>query len=49
MSNPSNQDSAESLFGNVISTYTRAQAIEDAIRGNSDGVMTQCRQRPEQT
>ena len=31
MSNPSNQDSAESFFGNVISTYTRAQAIEDGV------------------
>ena len=31
MSNPSNQHSAESFFGNVISTYTRAQAIEDGV------------------
>ena len=31
MSKPSNQDSAESFFGNVISTYTRAQAIEDGV------------------
>jgi len=31
MSNPSNQHSAESFFGNVISTYTREQAIEDGV------------------
>ena len=31
MSNPSNEQSAESFFGNVISTYTRAQAIEDGV------------------
>ena len=31
MSNPSNEPSAESFFGNVISTYTRAQAIEDGV------------------
>ncbi|MFC1602201.1 DUF6573 family protein [Pseudomonadota bacterium] len=31
MSNPSNEQSADSLFGNVISTYTRAQAIEDGV------------------
>ena len=31
MSNTSNQQSAESFFGNVISTYTRAQAIEDGV------------------
>ena len=31
MSNPSNQHSAESFFGNVISTYSRAQAIEDGV------------------
>ena len=31
MSNTSNEQSAESFFGNVISTYTRAQAIEDAL------------------
>ena len=29
MSNTSNEKSTESFFGNVISTYTRAQAIED--------------------
>lgn len=29
MSNASNEQSAESFFGNVISTYTRAQAIEE--------------------
>ncbi len=29
MSNSLNEQSAESFFGNVISTYTRAQAIED--------------------
>ena len=29
MSNTSNQQSVEAFFGNVISTYTRAQAIED--------------------
>ena len=27
----SNEQSAESFFGNVISTYTRAQAIEDGV------------------
>ena len=32
MSNTSNQrDSAESYFGEVISTYTRGQAIEDGV------------------
>jgi len=31
MSNTSNEQSAESFFGNVISTYTRAQAIEDGV------------------
>ena len=31
MSNTSNKQSAESFFGNVISTYTRAQAIEDGV------------------
>ncbi|MCP4285747.1 MAG: hypothetical protein GY792_15030 [Gammaproteobacteria bacterium] len=31
MSNTSNQQSAESIFGEVISTYTRAQAIEDDV------------------
>jgi len=31
MSNTSNQQSAESIFGEVISTYTRAQAIEDGV------------------
>jgi len=31
MSNASNQQSAESIFGEVISTYTRAQAIEDGV------------------
>jgi hypothetical protein len=31
MSNASNQYSAESFFGNVISSYTRAQAIEDGV------------------
>ena len=31
MSNPSNEQSDESFFGNVISTYTRAQAIEDGV------------------
>ena len=31
MSNASNQPSAEEFFGNVISTYTRAQAIEDGV------------------
>jgi len=29
MSNTSNEPSAESFFGDIISTYTRAQAIED--------------------
>jgi len=31
MSNTSNEQSAESFFGNVISTYTRTQAIEDGV------------------
>ena len=31
MSNTSNEQSAESFFGDVISTYTRAQAIEDGV------------------
>ena len=31
MSNTPNKQSAESFFGNVISTYTRAQAIEDGV------------------
>ena len=31
MSNSSNEPSAESFFGNVISTYTRAQALEDGV------------------
>ena len=31
MSNISNEQSAESFFGDVISTYTRAQAIEDGV------------------
>ena len=31
MSNTSNQSAAESYFGEVISTYTRAQAIEDGV------------------
>ncbi len=31
MSNISNEQSAEAFFGEVISTYTRAQAIEDGV------------------
>jgi len=31
MSNSSNEQSVESLFGDVISTYTRSQAIEDDV------------------
>jgi len=31
MSNASNQPSVEDFFGTVISTYTRAQAIEDGV------------------
>ena len=31
MCNTSNEPSAESFFGEVISTYTRAQAIEDGV------------------
>ncbi len=38
MSNTSNEPTAESFFGNVISTYTRAQAIEDGVLINP-GVM----------
>ncbi|MCP4286877.1 MAG: hypothetical protein GY792_20935, partial [Gammaproteobacteria bacterium] len=31
MSNTSNEHATESIFGEVISTYTRAQAIEDGV------------------
>ena len=31
MSNASNRQTAESFFGEVISTYTRAQALEDGV------------------
>ena len=31
MSNTSNEQTVESFFGNVIFTYTRAQAIEDGV------------------
>ena len=31
MSNISNEQSAEAFFGEVISTYTRAQGIEDGV------------------
>ena len=31
MSSTSNEQSAESFFGDIISTYTRAQAIEDGV------------------
>ncbi|RDH87709.1 MAG: hypothetical protein DIZ78_03935 [endosymbiont of Escarpia spicata] len=31
MSDSSNEQSAEAFFGEVISTYTRAQAIEDGV------------------
>ena len=31
MSNITNDQSAESFFGDIISTYTRAQAIEDGV------------------
>jgi len=31
MSNTSYEQSAESFFGDIISTYTRAQAIEDGV------------------
>ena len=31
MPNTSNEQTAESFFGEVISTYTRAQAIEDGV------------------
>ena len=31
MCNTSNEQTAESFFGKVISTYTRAQAIEDGV------------------
>jgi len=31
MSNSSNEQSVESLFGDVIFTYTRSQAIEDGV------------------
>ncbi len=38
MSNTSNEQSAESFFGNVISTYTRAQAIEDGVLVDTDSM-----------
>jgi len=31
MSNPSNEQKPESFFGNVISSYSRAQALEDGV------------------
>ena len=31
MSNTSNEQSVESFFGDIISTYTRAQAIKDGV------------------
>ncbi len=31
MSNPSNETSVEAIFGEVISTYSRAQAIADGV------------------
>ena len=31
MSNSSSNRNAESLFGNIISSYSRAQAIEDGV------------------
>ncbi|MEA2079735.1 MAG: DUF6573 family protein [Pseudomonadota bacterium] len=31
MCNTSDEQSAESFFGDIISTYTRAQAIEDGV------------------
>jgi len=40
MSNSSNEQVADSFFGNVISTYTRAQAIEDGVLIDA-GVMAQ--------
>ena len=40
MCNTSNEQTAESFFGNVISTYTRAQAIEDGVLVNA-GPMAQ--------
>ena len=38
MSNTSNKQSAESFFGNVICTYTRAQAIEDGVLVNANSM-----------
>ncbi len=41
MSNTSNEYSAESFFGEVISTYTRAQAIEDGVLVDAGSMPTE--------
>jgi len=41
MCNTSNKQSAESFFGNVISTYTRAQAIEDGVLVEAGSMATE--------
>ena len=41
MSNTSNQHTAESYFGEVISTYTRAQAIEDGVLVDAGSMPTE--------
>ena len=38
MSNTSNEHSADPYFGEVISTYTRAQAIEDGVLVNAGSI-----------
>jgi type I site-specific restriction endonuclease len=38
MSNSSNNRSTESFFGEVISTYTRAQAVEDGVLIDAGGM-----------
>ena len=38
MSNTLNERSVECFFGNVISTYTRAQAIEDGVLVDVSGM-----------
>ncbi len=39
MSNSSNDHSAEAFFGEAISTYTRAQAIEDGVLMNAGALI----------
>ena len=41
MSNTSNEPSTESFFGKVISTYNRAQAIEDEVQIDAGALASQ--------